>query len=178
MKTKFYTQIEKSTAHRASRDSNKDFILENPYFLPDLMQIALLLKDKNHHKAWWILELIFEENLSFITPYINSFCDIISELKDDSAKRPVSKICLFLSNPKKYTLTEKQEIKIIETCLDWLIRDEKVAVKAYSIRALYNFGNKYDWIHPELLQIVQQDYANHSAAYKAVAREVLKKIGG
>lgn len=176
MDTEFYKQIEKSTAHRKSREDNRDFVYESPNYLNELTQIAFNLKDKNHHKAWWILELIFEEKLHLITPYLDSFCDIIPKLKEDPAKRPASKICLFLSDTKKYTLTENQEIKIIETCLDWLIRDEKVAAKAYSIRTLFNFGKKYDWIHPELLQIVQQDFANHSAAYKAVAKEILRKL--
>lgn len=176
MDTEFYKQIEKSTAHRKSREDNRDFIYKNPDSLSELTQLAFNLKDKNHHKAWWILELIFEEKLHLITPYIDDFCEKISQLKEDPAKRPASKICLFLSDPKKYTLTEDQETKIIETCLDWLIRDEKVAAKAYSIRTLFNFGKKYDWIHPELLQIIQQDFALHSAAYKAVAKEILKKI--
>jgi len=176
MDIEFYKQIEKSTAHRMSREINRDFIFKNPDFLNDLIQIAFNIKDKNHHKAWWILELVFEEKLHLITPYLDSFCDIIHKLKEDPAKRPASKICLFLSDSKKYSLTEKQETIIIETCLDWLIRDEKVAAKAYSIRTLYNFGKKYDWIHAELLQIVQQDYAHHSAAYKAVAKEILRKV--
>lgn len=176
MDADFYKQIDRSTAHRKSREDNRDFIYKNPNYLNELTQLAFDLKDKNHHKAWWIMELIFEEKLHLITPYLNSFCDIIPKLKEDPAKRPASKICLFLSDSKKYNLTETQETKIIETCLDWLIRDEKVAAKAYSIRTLFNFGKKYDWIHPELLQIVQQDFAHHSAAYKAVAKEILRKL--
>ncbi len=176
MDSEFYKQIEKSTAHRKSREDNRDFIYKNPDFLNELTVIAFNIKDKNHHKAWWILELIFEENLHFINPYIDTFCKIISQLKEDPAKRPASKICLFLSDPKKYNLNENQETVIIETCLDWLIRDEKVAAKAYSIRALYNLGKKHDWIHPELLQIIQQDFAHHSAAYKAVAKEILRRM--
>ncbi len=176
MDIEFYKQIEKSTAHRKSREINRDFIFNNPAFLNELIQIAFNINDKNHHKAWWIMELVFEENIHLITPYIDSFCEVIAKLKEDPAKRPASKICLFLSDPKKYFLTENQETIIIETCLDWLIKDEKVAAKAYSIRALYNLGKKHDWIHPELVQIIQQDFAHHSAAYKAVSKEILRKL--
>ena len=59
---------------------------------------------------------------------------------------------------KKIKLTENQETKIIETCLDWLIQDEKVAAKAYSMITLYNFGKKYSWINEELKTILLQDY--------------------
>jgi hypothetical protein len=37
-------------------------------------------------------------------------------------------------------------------------------------------GQHYDWIHPELKTVITKDFPNHTAAYKAVAKEVLKKI--
>ena len=57
----YYNQIAKSTAHRKSRDEHKDFIFANPDYLKYLLEIAFNSKDKNHHKACWILELICEE---------------------------------------------------------------------------------------------------------------------
>ena len=82
---------------------------------------------------------------------------------------------MFLS--KSSILTKLKEEQIIESCLDWLINDSvKVATKAYSIRALHKLGKKNDWIDPELRRILTDDYYKHSYAYKAVAREILKKI--
>jgi hypothetical protein len=37
-------------------------------------------------------------------------------------------------------------------------------------------GKHFDWIYPELRIILNKDYQYNSAAYKAVAREILKKI--
>ena len=73
-------------------------------------------------------------------------------------------------------LTENQETKIIETCLDWLIQDEKVAAKAYSMITLYNFGKKYPWINEDLKTILSQDYFKHSAAYQAAAKDILLQL--
>jgi hypothetical protein len=74
-------------------------------------------------------------------------------------------------------LTKNQEQKIIESCFDWLILENvKVATKAYSIRALFELGKKNDWVYPELKRILTDDYVKYSAAYKAVAREIVKKI--
>jgi ferritin-like protein len=83
---------------------------------------------------------------------------------------------MFLSKSKTIKLTENQETKIIETCLDWLIQDEKVAAKAYSMITLYNFGKKHSWINEELKAILLQDYFKHSAAYRAAAKEILEKL--
>ena len=88
----------------------------------------------------------------------------------------VSKICFFLSKSKTIKLTEKQEIKIIETCLDWLIQEEKVAAKVYSMRTLYQLSKKHPWVNKELKTILSQDFFKHSAAYRAAAKEILKKL--
>ena len=140
------------------------------------MEIGLNENDKIHFKACWILELIFELKVELLLPFLDDFISKIPFYENNSAIRPVSKICLFLSTSKSIELTEIQEKKIIETCLDWLIQDEKVAAKAYSMRALYNFGEKNQWINEELKTILSQDYPNHSAAYKAAAKDILKKL--
>jgi hypothetical protein len=176
MNTAFYKLIEESTAHRISREYIRDHVIQNPEKIPFLMEIALNVKDKNHIKACWSLELIFELKLELLFPFLDAFISKISFYKNDSAIRPVSKICLFLSKSKTIKLTENQENKIIENCLDWLIQDKKVASKAYSMRALYNFSKKHTWITDELKMILSQDYPNHSSAYKAAARDILRKV--
>ena len=172
----FYKIISESTAHRISREFIRDYVFENPEKLQYLMEIGLNEKDKIHIKACWSLELIFEIKSELILPYINEFIEKIGQYKNHSAIRPVSKICLFLSKSKTIKLTENQETKIIETCLDWLIQDEKVAAKAYSMITLYNFGKKYSWINEELKTILSQDFFKHSPAYKAAAKDILRKL--
>ncbi|MGB3152866.1 MAG: adenylosuccinate lyase, partial [Maribacter sp.] len=61
-------------------------------------------------------------------------------------------------------------------CFDWLIGNHKVAAKAYSMTCLLFLGRKFDWIHPELKLVLEQNYASGSAAYKARARMTLAKI--
>jgi hypothetical protein len=176
MNIAFYKLIKESTAHRLNREIIRDYVIQNPEKLKFLMEIGLNENDKIHAKACWSLELIFELKLELILPFLDDFISKFPFYKNDSAIRPVSKICLFLSKSKTIKLTDNQETKIIETCLDWLIQDKKVATKAYSMRALYNFGKKHPWIHEELKTILSQDYPNHSAAYKAAAKDILKKL--
>ena len=176
MNKAFYKLVEESTAHRLNREFIRDYVIQNPDKLEFLMEIALDENDKIHFKACWSLELIFELKLELILPFLDDFVSKIAFYKNDSAIRPVSKICLFLSKSKTIKLTENQERKIIETCLDWLIQDEKVAAKAYSMRALHQFGKKHPWINEELKTILSQDYPNHSSAYKAAAKDILRKL--
>jgi hypothetical protein len=172
----FYKLLSESTAHRISREFIRDYVFQNPEKLQYLMEIGLNEKDKIHIKACWSLELIFEIKLELILPFLEDFLAKIEHFNNDSAIRPISKICMFLSKSKTIKLSESQETKIIETCLDWLIQDEKVAAKAYSMITLYNFEKKHTWINGELKTILSQDYFKHSAAYQAAAKDILRKL--
>ena len=175
MNSDLYKNIINSNAHRSSRDSIAKEVLKQGNLFADLFEIALNTSDKNHYKACWIMELVLQEKIEFITEYLPNFCDKLTEFKNESALRSISKICMFLS--KYNVLTKFQEEQIIESCLDWLITDSvKVATKAYCIRALFALGKTNKWIYPELQRILIDDSHKHSYAYKAVAREILKKI--
>ncbi|NJM79389.1 MAG: hypothetical protein HC854_06860 [Flavobacterium sp.] len=176
MESSFYIQIENSTAHRKSRDYICELALSNEANLKALFAFALNNTNKNHFKGCWVLELVLLQNITLITPYLNDFIIAAPTFKNDAAIRPISKICMLIAQSKLIALTEKQEQQLIETCLDWLIQNQKVATKAYAIRALYEFSQKHTWLNEELKTILSQDYYLHSAAYKAVAREILKKI--
>lgn len=176
MNTNYYQQIAKSTAHRKSRDDNKDFIFANPEYLADLTQLAFNTKDKNHHKACWILELICEERLELFVPHIDDFCETLAEHHSDSAIRSISKICLFLANSRKIQLTEYQEEKMIETGLDWLIQTDKAANAAYTMRFLYALGKKHTWVNEELRALLSREFNDQTPGYRSAVKDILKRL--
>jgi hypothetical protein len=180
MKTELVSKIDQSTAHRKSREQLSNYIIRNLGILTEFVEIALDTAHKNHVKAFWSIELVCQKKLKLFVPYLDLFCEVLPKLKDDSAIRPATKICLFLSksNHRKngISLTQEQEHLLIEALLDRLIQNEKVAAKVYAMRALFMLGKKYNWVHDELKIIIEQDYANHSAAYQAATRNLLKKL--
>jgi hypothetical protein len=167
---------------RASRTLVAQEILENPSLFEELVSICFLPTDKNNHRACWILEFVSYEELFWLQPHVDFFFSNLKILKNESSIRSIAKVLQLLvkshyqKDRNSIVLSEENLQDSIEASFDWLINDIKVATKAYSIRTLYLLGNHYDWIHPELKIILDKDYSDHSAAYKAVAREVLKKI--
>jgi hypothetical protein len=180
MHTKFYEKLNYVSGFRENRQILADEVLLNPSLLIELVPLCFQISDTNSHKACWILELFCYEKLEELSPYLDFFCSNIKNLTADSAIRPLAKVCQLLTishfKKKEIQLTEPQLHQITETCFDWLITDTKVASKCYAIRTLYLLGNQFDWIHQELKIILEKDYTNHSAAYKAVSKEILKKI--
>lgn len=178
MNNKLQQEIAQSTAHRPVRDRIAAKVLQNRSLFHDLLAMALDITWEHYHKACWTLELVLEKEIIWLKPHLDIFCRTLAHLKTDGAKRSASKICLFAVEKQfkdKSFLTETQLQYIVEACFDWVIDpDEKVATKAYSIRALFRAGKLQPWIYPELKPILEKDYKSHSAAYQVVAREVLK----
>jgi len=179
MKSELVEKLNNSNAHRNSRMQVCDFAIKDKK-VNQLIQIAFDTTNENHFKAFWALEFVCEKNLSLFANSVSTFCEILSSVKNDSAARSATKIALFLveSNHKKkeIILSEIQEKQLIESSLDRLIQDEKVASKVYAMKTLFVLGKKYAWIYSDLKPIISQDAFYHSAAYKASARNILKKI--
>ena len=130
------------------------------------------------------LSLCAAKKLEIIIPHLDIFTKSISKIHLDSAIRPVAKICEYLAkayyakgyNEIQKCLTSKHKEKIVESCFDWMINDEKIAPKAYAMNSLYLFGRDFEWVHPELSIIIKRDYEIQSSGFKARARHILKKL--
>lgn len=159
-------------------------VVENPSLLPELLDICERIDDDISCKASWGLEFVTRHKLQAILPHLDRILMLMPKVYRHPAVRPMAKICEYLilsyydqnANPTQKHLTKIHREQIIELCFDWLITDQKVAPQAYSMTTLYLLGTEYDWVHPELKTILEKNYHQGSAAYKARSRMVLKKI--
>lgn len=177
----FKQQLYNSTIYRKSRDYFRDWVLKEPELMKEVSEVAFDLDNEFHFKACWIIELLALSEIELLAPYISVFSDSVSKYKDDSSVRVMAKTSFLIvrenySKNPKFRLSEKQINQITECCMDWLISDKKVATKAYSAETLFMLGKYQTWIYPELKQILSDGYTEHSPAYKATARKILKMM--
>ena len=170
-----------------SRENRKKYaliVINNPELLPQVIDILFDVDNKISCRAGYLLEFVARENLDTILPYLDRITEDMPKVHFDSAVRPIAKICEYLveafyskaENRTKKKLLPIHLERIIEISFDYLITDQKIAPKAYSMNTLYLLGQDYDWIHPELVTILERGYNDSSAGFKARARCLLKKI--
>lgn len=184
IKSDLYKALNYVDSSRKRRSEMAEVVLSNEDLILSLIEIIHLEEDPISCKASWILEFSFKKRSSILYPYLNNFTKIITKVNLDSSVRPLAKICELLvqsyfsntPNESQKHINETHLNKITTACFDWLIGEHKVAAKAYSMTSLFLLGQKFEWIHPELKMILEQNYANGSAAYQARARMVLKKL--
>ncbi|RSC93729.1 adenylosuccinate lyase [Tenacibaculum singaporense] len=170
---------------RVNRNNAANIVLTQPELIKYLVDITFDVDNKLSIKAAWVLEWICTHNgIEYILPYLTVFTKNISKVHFDSAIRPCAKICEHLAiafaskaaNNIKEQLAETHIDLIIETGFDWLITDQKIAVKAYTMSTLYLFGLQKDWVHPELEHLIRTKVIHESKGCKARGKKILELI--
>ena len=180
-KEKLYHELNDVNHSREKRILFSNIIINEPKMLSSLLEIVFEVDDKISCRAAWVLEFVCGAKLEVLTPYLEFFTSQLKKVHLDSAVRPLAKICEYIAvdcyNNKlsilKLPLINIYKEHIIEACFDWLINDEKIAVKAYAMHTLFLFGKEFEWIHPELKIILEKDYESQSSGYKARARKIM-----
>ncbi|WP_038530196.1 hypothetical protein [Formosa agariphila] len=179
-----YEQLNDVNHSLEKRVQYTQLILDDPSLIDNLLDILFMVDDKRSCRAGWVLEFVCKKNLLILLPYLDEFTSKIHLVHLDSAVRPVAKICEYLAKNIKipenslleFMFSKQHKERIISVCFDYMINDEKVATKAYAMSTLYMLGKEFPWIHPELVVILERDFPSQSAAYKARARQILKRI--
>ena len=170
---------------RINRDNAANIVLKHPKLIKHLVDLTFNVNNKLSIKAAWVLEWICTHyKITHIHPYIDIFVKNISKVHFDSVIRPCAKICEHLAtaynskkqNETKIILKKKHIDSIIETGFDWLITDQKIAVRAYTMTTLYLFGLQEDWVHPELKHIISTKIIHESKGCKARGKYILEMI--
>jgi len=179
-----YKRLDYVNHSQEKRKEMADLVLSRPAMIPPLLEIAFDVDQSISSRACWVLEFTAKEKLAYIIPHLDLFTSKLGTIHLDSSVRPIAKICEYLiisnyaktENKIQKALNQVHLKRITTACFDWLISDQKVAAQAYSMTCLSLLGNTFDWVHAELMMIIEQNYDSGSAAYKARARMVLAKI--
>lgn len=178
------TKLKNTKAYRKTRLDVAHYVLDHPETFPELLTYCFNETNDISYKAAWILEFVCIENLALLYPHLDFYFTHISSVTKDQALRPLAKICEFLTTAyykkkapeiQKY-YTEKHKEATISCCFDWLITNQKVACEVYAMQSLYYLGTEKEWIHPELITILQKNIPQRTPAYNARAKHICKQI--
>lgn len=171
-------------AYKKERETLANRVIAQPEYLGFLLNTCFQVDENISYKAAWVLELVCTKRPELLFPQIDFFISNLPNVHKEQAVRPMAKICevlllLYYKSfhlPTRTVLTCSHREQLTETCFDWLISNQKVAVKAYAMQCLFLLGYEFTWIHPELKLILEKDFPNALPAFKSRAKHILKKL--
>ncbi len=177
-------QLMQLKAYRKDREMLANYVLNNSDNFEQLLNTCFKIDEDISYKAAWVLEIVCFKNIPQLVPHLDSFLENLPKVYKHQAVRPLAKICEEITiryytkkmPSMRFVLEKKHREQLTEICFDWLITNQKVAVKAYAMQSLFLLGQEYKWIHPELKIILDKDFHNQQPAFKARARHILKDL--
>ncbi|MBT0608196.1 hypothetical protein [Aequorivita echinoideorum] len=177
-------KLKEVDSSRNKRLEIANWITKKPHYVRETLEFAFIPEGELLVQAAWTLEFICEFKPNFFLKYMHLFFERLPKIKNDSALRSCAKICELLCHYHYMktldifsSILSKEERKIITECsFDWLITDQKTACQAPAMQCLYYLSWDYDWIKPELKNILMENMANGTPGYQARARKILKRL--
>ncbi len=182
--SELFEKINYKKAYRKNRLGAAQWVLAHPDTFEELLEYCFGNNKELATKATWALEFIAREQLEMLFPYLDKFFKNLPEVKGHGALRACALIseliCIELYLKKSQVLgdlfTREHKEILTECAFDWMITDQKVACQARAMTVLYFLGTEYDWIHPELQQIIENNIHKGSAGYKSRGRHTMNRI--
>jgi len=161
-----------------------DELATKPELTGSLLQQVFDQDNTDSFNAGWVFDHLMRKKLVYLLPHFENFTLGLPKLRSESIIRPMAHVCemsieaYFKTKDPIFVeyMTPEQLERILTVCFDWLIGDHKVAAKVFSMSSLYYLGLKYDWVHPELQMILEQQMHEGTAAYKSRASKTLAKL--
>lgn len=180
----FFENLHALKAYRKDRELLANKVINQPELLEFLLNTCFKVDEIISYKAAWVLELVCIQKPELLFPQIDFFISNLPNVHKEQTVRPMAKVCevlllLYYKSfhlPTRTVLTCSHREKLTEICFDWLISNQKVAVKAYAMQCLFLLGYEFTWIHPELKLILEKDFPNALPAFKSRAKNILKKL--
>ena len=185
MEDSLIQQISYEKAYRDSRMKAARWILDHPDCMEELLEICLdPQRGDLADKGCWALEFVAKEELQLLFPHMDQFCEGLERIDKDQSLRPLAHICemWILAAYKRNdpmaqeVLTPTNKEHLVNNSFDWLITDQKVACQVRAMTCLYYLGTEQDWIHPELIEVLQRNMHQGSPGYKARAKKIRTQI--
>lgn len=172
---------------RLSRGKVDDLVHElekRPELTKTLFDEVFVGDREGTFNASWTFDHLMRKKLEYLLPFFDDFANRLAELRTESCIRPMAHVCemactaYFKKKDPIFTqhITDKSLEQMVAACFDWLIGPMNMAPKVFSMTSLFYLGQKFDWVHPELKQVLQDTYADGTPGYRSRAKKTLDKL--
>jgi hypothetical protein len=134
--------------------------------------INLFLSEDCHtcQRASWVLGHCIDLDPKQIIPWLDLLVKNLFTEKEDAVKRNTIRALQFVGIP------EKLWGETVEICFRFLMGNEAIAIKVFSMTVLYNLSIKIPEISNELRVVIEDQLPYGSAGFKSRGKKILKML--
>jgi hypothetical protein len=148
------------------------YVCASPKHFEELMNCFLSNEYRLAQRAAWSVSWAAKKNPKLIQPYIKALVDQLPR-KDvhDAVIRNSVRIL------QQVEIPEFLHGELMNNCFSFIeSQSTPVAIKAFSLSALFNLSKSYPEIKNELKLIIEERWNNETAAFKSRGKKILKQL--
>ncbi len=148
------------------------YIGDNESKFADLMKLFFKGDYRLTQHAAWPMSYCIRQHHFFVKPYFKKFIDqLANQQSHPAARRNIVRLLQFVEVPKRY------QGRLMDICFQFISDpEEAIAVKAFSLTILSNFGDTYPEILPEIKTVIEARWYVETPAFRSRARKILNKL--
>lgn len=157
---------------RANTDSIAKAIGNNKVEFKKIIGIIYNEEAPLPQRAAWVLAAINKNNPELIKEYVPLFIETINQFKIDAVKRN-----MLLVIASEFKIEERLRAPLLDICYGYILSPtETVVVKVHAMQIIANLTKEHPELKGELIIVIKDQLPKNSAAFKARAKRILKKL--
>jgi len=161
-----------SNSLRITMDIAAEAVGNNPEYFKKVLNISLEEKPSVNWRASRVIALCIDKHPNLFIPYVNKIAQLFPNFNNDGLKRSYAYV---LSKYVKY-LNEDSQADLIDVCFDYMLSDEKIAVKYNCMKLLFELTKIIPELKGELAASIdyniQQDVFRMNGEIKRVYKAI------
>ncbi len=158
---------------RATADSAARFIIDNPTFFEEMLDLAFSNDRSMGMRASRVVLLCYLQIPDLVKPHLSDIFDRLYITDNSSTIRNM----IQLFQDEAQLLDEKRFGKLIQFCFNLLESpNAEIAHRVLAMQVLYNISNQIPDFKGELKSIIELNFEEGTAAFKSRGNHILKKL--
>jgi hypothetical protein len=167
-----FSEIIKIDSSRATADIAVDSIGNNPGYFEEVLSISIHEREPFNWRACRVIYLCSMKHHELFKPHANKIAEIFPEFKTDGQKRGYA----YLLSRYINELDENSQSQMIDTCFNYMLSDEKIAVKYNCMKFLYEISKKIPELKGELLAAIEVNLSDGTFKLNGQIKKIYKDI--
>ena len=157
---------------RITIDIATEAVGNNPIYFKEVINLSLKSKSPTNMRASRVIALVIDRFPNLFIPYTNKIAQLFSSFKTDGLKRSYA---YALSKNVKH-LTEDNKADLIEVCFNYMLANEKVAVKYNCMKFLFGMTKIIPELKGELQASIDFNVSEGTFRMNGEIKKIYKQI--
>jgi len=167
-----FLEIISSDSSRATADLAVEAVADIPEYFKEVLDISLSEPSPVNWRAARVVALSAVHHPELFKPYVNKVAKLFPSFNIDGLKRTYA----WLLARYVVFFDEDSQAGMIEICFDYMLKDEKIAVKYNCMKVLYEMCKLFPELKGELMAAIEVNLADGTFRINGELKKIYNAI--